>query len=64
MRQWRAAREEARRLEAASEGERLVAARLLVLTERGWRLLVDRKWPGTRAANVDMVLVGPREACS
>ncbi|WP_326797272.1 AAA family ATPase [Streptomyces sp. NBC_01808] len=57
--QWRAAREEARRWEAASEGERLVAAQLLVLTERGWRLLVDRKWPGTRAANVDMLLVGP-----
>ncbi|MFE0133374.1 nuclease-related domain-containing protein [Streptomyces sp. NPDC059037] len=30
-----------------------------MLTERGWRLLVDRRWPGTRAANVDMLLVGP-----
>ncbi|MFE0764582.1 nuclease-related domain-containing DEAD/DEAH box helicase [Streptomyces smyrnaeus] len=57
--QWQAAREEARRWEAASEGERRIAAQLLVLTARGWRLLVDRKWPGTRAANVDMLLVGP-----
>lgn len=57
--QWQAARQEARRWEAASEGERRVAAHLLVLAERGWRLLVDRRWPGTRAANVDMLLVGP-----
>ncbi|MBL1095115.1 nuclease-related domain-containing DEAD/DEAH box helicase [Streptomyces coffeae] len=57
--QWQAARRQARRWEAASEGERRVAAQLLVLTERGWRLLVDRRWPGTRAANVDMLLIGP-----
>ncbi|MFV0128646.1 UvrD-helicase domain-containing protein [Streptomyces sp. HMX112] len=57
--QWQAARQEARRWQAASEGERSVAAQLLLLTERGWRLLVDRRWPGTRAANVDMLLVGP-----
>ncbi|GAA3063233.1 hypothetical protein GCM10020000_53260 [Streptomyces olivoverticillatus] len=57
--QLRAAQEEARRWEAAGEGERSVAAKLLMLTERGWRLLVDRRWPGTRSANVDMLLVGP-----
>ncbi|AZM56274.1 NERD nuclease [Streptomyces sp. WAC 01529] len=57
--QWQAARQQARQWEAASEGERRVAAQLLVLTERGWRLLVDRRWPGTRVANVDMLLVGP-----
>ncbi|WP_405877670.1 UvrD-helicase domain-containing protein [Streptomyces sp. NBC_00005] len=57
--QWQTARRQARRWEAASEGERRVAAQLLVLTARGWRLLVDRRWPGTRAANVDMLLVGP-----
>ncbi|WP_237519489.1 nuclease-related domain-containing protein [Streptomyces sp. HUCO-GS316] len=57
--QWQTARQRARRWEAASEGERRVAAQLLVLTARGWRLLVDRRWPGTRAANVDMLLVGP-----
>ncbi|MGW1194283.1 UvrD-helicase domain-containing protein [Streptomyces sp. NPDC002536] len=54
-----AARREARRWEAAGEGEQLVHAQLLVLAQRGWRLLVDRRWPGTRAANVDMLLVGP-----
>ncbi|MFD9885890.1 UvrD-helicase domain-containing protein [Streptomyces alboflavus] len=57
--QWQAARQQARQWEVASEGERRVAAQLLVLTERGWRLLVDRRWPGTRSANVDMLLVGP-----
>lgn len=57
--QWQAARQQAERWEAASEGERRVAAQLLMLTERGWRLLVDRRWPGTRAANVDMLLIGP-----
>lgn len=57
--QWQAARREARRWELASEGERQVAAQLLTLTDRGWRLLVDRRWPGTSAANVDMLLIGP-----
>ncbi|MEV8522787.1 UvrD-helicase domain-containing protein [Streptomyces sp. NPDC052000] len=57
--QWQAARRQSCQWEAASEGERRVAAQLLVLTERGWRLLVDRRWPGTRTANVDMLLVGP-----
>ncbi|MCU4748040.1 MULTISPECIES: nuclease-related domain-containing DEAD/DEAH box helicase [unclassified Streptomyces] len=57
--QWRAAGQRARRWEAADEGERRVAAQLLMLTARGWRLLVDRRWPGTRAANVDMLLIGP-----
>ncbi|MEU9118389.1 UvrD-helicase domain-containing protein [Streptomyces sp. NPDC048506] len=56
---WRSARQQAERWEAASEGERRIAAQLLMLTERGWRLLVDRRWPGTRAANVDMLLIGP-----
>ncbi|MGP3979418.1 UvrD-helicase domain-containing protein [Streptomyces sp. 8N114] len=57
--QWQAARQQARRWEAADEGERRVAAQLLILTARGWRLLVDRRWPGTRTANVDMLLIGP-----
>ncbi|MFD8543364.1 UvrD-helicase domain-containing protein [Streptomyces sp. NPDC059649] len=57
--QWQAARQRAERWEAAGEGERRIAAQLLMLTERGWRLLVDRRWPGTRAANVDMLLIGP-----
>ncbi|MGW1375736.1 UvrD-helicase domain-containing protein [Streptomyces sp. NPDC002446] len=57
--QWQAARQQAERWEAATEGEQRVAAQLLMLTGRGWRLLVDRRWPGTRAANVDMLLIGP-----
>ncbi|MDL4817730.1 nuclease-related domain-containing DEAD/DEAH box helicase [Actinomadura opuntiae] len=47
------------RFEAAAEAERVVAATLVGLTAVGWRLLVDRRWPGTRSANVDMILVGP-----
>ncbi|WP_331766978.1 UvrD-helicase domain-containing protein [Embleya sp. NBC_00896] len=58
-REWVAARRLARRFEAASEAEQRVAAHLLMLTGYGWRLLVDRRWPGTRAANVDLLLVGP-----
>ncbi|MFF7726674.1 UvrD-helicase domain-containing protein [Streptomyces sp. NPDC008001] len=57
--QLRVAQWEVRNWEAASEGERKVAAKLQVLTRRGWRLLLDRRWPGTRSANVDMLLVGP-----
>ncbi|WP_431043385.1 UvrD-helicase domain-containing protein [Streptomyces sp. P1-3] len=57
--QWLAARQRAWRWEAASKGEQRIAAQLLVLVQRGWRLLVDRRWPGTRSANVDMLLVGP-----
>ncbi|MFJ5954030.1 UvrD-helicase domain-containing protein [Streptomyces noursei] len=57
--QWQVARQLARQWGAASEGERRVAAQLLVLTARGWRLLVDRRWPGTRTSNADMLLVGP-----
>lgn len=47
------------RWQAAAEAERAVAATLVGLTAVGWRLLVDRRWPGTRAANIDMILVGP-----
>ncbi|MFE2179134.1 UvrD-helicase domain-containing protein [Streptomyces sp. NPDC059455] len=57
--QWQAARQETRRWEAASEGERRVAAQLLVLTERGWRLLVARRRAAARTATAYMLLVGP-----
>ncbi|MCX4695468.1 nuclease-related domain-containing DEAD/DEAH box helicase [Streptomyces sp. NBC_01408] len=57
--QWQAARRQALRWEAAGEGEQRVLAQLLVLTARGWRLLVDRQWSGTRTARADMLLVGP-----
>ncbi len=49
----------ARRYETAADGERRAAAALLSLTATGWSLLVDRRWPGTRSANVDMILIGP-----
>ncbi len=47
------------RYAAAAAAERAVAAVLIALTGAGWRLLVDRRWPGTASANVDMILVGP-----
>ncbi|MFD3832314.1 nuclease-related domain-containing protein, partial [Streptomyces sp. NPDC058621] len=56
---WQAARRQAQRWEGAGEGERRALAQLLVLTARGWRLLVDRSWPGRRTARADMLLVGP-----
>ena len=55
----REAHRQAGRWKAAEEAERQVAGTLMALTASGWRLLVDRRWPGTRAANVDMILVGP-----
>lgn len=57
--QWQAARRQALRWTAVGEGEQRVLAQLLVLTARGWRLLVDRRWSGTPTANADMLLVGP-----
>ncbi|MFJ7586841.1 UvrD-helicase domain-containing protein [Streptomyces sp. NPDC097617] len=57
--QWQAARRQALRWDAVGEGEQRVFAQLLVLTARGWRLLVDRRWSGTRTADADMLLVGP-----
>ncbi len=44
-------------------GERDVAAHVQqVMVELGstdWHLLADRRWPGTRRANLDLLLVGP-----
>ncbi|MEV6677596.1 UvrD-helicase domain-containing protein [Streptomyces erythrochromogenes] len=51
--QWETARRQVRWLGAGGEGERRVLAQLLVLTARGWRLLVRRAGGG------DLVLVGP-----
>src|SRR5918911_3377322 len=58
-RQAHAAHAEATRYATASRGEQRVYAALLVLQGQGWRLLADRRWPGTRSANVDMIMVGP-----
>ncbi|MFG2988262.1 NERD domain-containing protein [Streptomyces sp. NPDC048257] len=57
--QWQAARRQALRWDAVGAGEQRVLAQLLVLTARGWRLLVDRRWSGTSTADADMLLVGP-----
>ncbi|WP_331770965.1 UvrD-helicase domain-containing protein (plasmid) [Embleya sp. NBC_00888] len=58
-REWAQARRVAIRYEAASQAEQRVVAHLLMLTGYGWRPAVDRRWPGTRTANVDLLLVGP-----
>ncbi|MFD9369832.1 UvrD-helicase domain-containing protein [Streptomyces sp. NPDC060020] len=58
--QWQAARRQALGWKAAGEGEQRVLAQLLVLTARGWRLLVDRQWAAAaRTADADVLLVGP-----
>ena len=49
---------EARYAMAAATEERVGAA-LAAMSVWGWRLLVDRRWPGTRRANIDMVAIGP-----
>ncbi|GAA0317913.1 UvrD-helicase domain-containing protein [Streptomyces polychromogenes] len=56
---WQAARRQALRWTDAGEDGQRILARLLVLTARGWRLLVTRRWPGTRAPGADVLLVGP-----
>lgn len=44
---------------AASESERRIAGQLSAMAVWDWTLLVDRRWPGSRNANVDMIHVGP-----
>ncbi len=43
----------------ASVTERATARTLAPLAAIGWHLLPDRGWPGSRSAQVDLVLVGP-----
>jgi hypothetical protein len=45
--------------QAGASGEVQVAAALEPLTEIGWRILADRRWPGPSEANIDLILVGP-----
>jgi hypothetical protein len=49
----------ARRYELASRTEAEVGGRLAALTTLGWRVLADRRWAGSKRANVDFLLVGP-----
>jgi hypothetical protein len=44
---------------AAAMTEARLARLLEPLAERGYHVLADRLWPGSNAANVDFVLVGP-----
>jgi hypothetical protein len=44
---------------AAALSEPQTAAALYPLSERGWRVFHDRRWPGSTRANVDHLAVGP-----
>jgi hypothetical protein len=44
--------------EKGGRGEQAVI-RVLVGMDAGWHVLADRRWPGTRRANIDVILVGP-----
>ncbi|WP_018500835.1 UvrD-helicase domain-containing protein [Parafrankia discariae] len=52
-------KEEVRRWEAGGRAEQGVARALVEMCDAGWHLLPDRRWPGTRRANIDMIVVGP-----
>ena len=54
-----AARDQAARYDVASRSEASVGARLIALERLGWRVLADRRWAGSKRANVDFLLVGP-----
>jgi hypothetical protein len=59
----RALRRQQGRYRAGGVGEQRAASRVQqVLVDLGssdWHLLADRRWPGTRRANLDLLLVGP-----
>jgi AAA domain/Nuclease-related domain len=55
----REAREEAERYALASRTEASVGGKLQALESLGWRVLGDRRWAGSKRANVDFLLVGP-----
>lgn len=53
------ARATASRYGVASATEQRTARALAPLAAAGYHLLADRRWPGSRRAQVDMVVVGP-----
>jgi hypothetical protein len=53
------AKAEAGRYAAAAIAERKLAHRLAPLLAHGYHLLADRKWPGSRSAQLDLIVVGP-----
>lgn len=53
------AREMHRRFSVAAFSERRLAHTLEALSTQGYTILADRRWPGSRTAQVDFVAVGP-----
>ncbi|GAB3040409.1 UvrD-helicase domain-containing protein [Parafrigoribacterium mesophilum] len=47
------------RFAAAAIAERRLATRLSPLTAHGYYLLPDRQWPGSKNAQLDLIIVGP-----
>lgn len=54
-----AERERAKNFMIAAETERQTAVALAPLAAVGYHLLADRRWPGSRSAQVDLVVIGP-----
>lgn len=44
---------------AGGRGEQGVVRVLVGMDDAGWHVLADRRWPGTRRANIDVLVVGP-----
>ena len=44
---------------AGGRGEQDVTRVLVGMDDAGWHVLPDRQWPGSRRANIDVILVGP-----
>ncbi|MFC4244058.1 UvrD-helicase domain-containing protein [Gryllotalpicola reticulitermitis] len=55
----REARQLSMNYEAAAASEKATARTLAPLSAAGYCLLPDRGWPGSRSANVDMIVIGP-----
>ena len=45
--------------EAGGRAEQSVVRVLIGMDDAGWHVLPDRRWPGTRRANIDVIVVGP-----
>lgn len=54
-----AARERAENFMAAHSSEKRTVQALAPLAAHGYHLIADRQWPGSRRAQVDLVVVGP-----
>ena len=54
-----AARERAENFMAASVSEKRTVQALAPLVAHGYHLIADRQWPGSRTAQVDLIVVGP-----